>query len=63
MIKIRCKECAHFYKRMVGESGNGYNPFPTCYLYEDTGRRPNILTQECFEKRKRPKNKEVHYDC
>lgn len=37
MIKIRCKECAHYYRKMIGDEGKGYNPFPACYLYEDTG--------------------------
>lgn len=36
-------------------SGQGYNPAPYCHLYEDIGKRPNILTQECFEKRQKKK--------
>ena len=50
MGELKCKKCVHFYRVMVTE--NGYNPYPSCQCLEDTGRRPNILTQECFEKRK-----------
>lgn len=57
MTTIKCKQCAHYYVRMTGANGGGYNPAPTCYLFEDTGRRPNILTQECFEKRSRVRRK------
>ena len=49
----KCKKCNHYYSRMIGAEGMGYNPFPSCYLLEDTGKHPNVLTQECFEKRKK----------
>ena len=52
-MDIKCKKCFHYYVRPIGPNGIGYNPAPSCYLYEDTGRRPNILTQECFEPRKK----------
>ena len=52
---MKCQKCRHFYRRMIGANGEGYNPSPCCWLYEDTGRRPNVLTQECFEKRKKLK--------
>ena len=55
-MKKECKNCAHFYRVMVKESG--YNPFPCCQLFDDTGERPKPLTMECFEPRKKPK-KEV----
>lgn len=60
MEKLKCSKCAHFYSTMVGENGVGYNPFPFCHCYEDTGKRPRILTQECFEpRRKRTRNKKT----
>ena len=31
------------------------NPAPYCHCYEDTGKPANILTQECFQ----PKRKEA----
>ena len=46
-------KCRHFYRRMVDQSGHGYKPFPCCWLFEDTGRRPNALNQECFEKKRK----------
>ena len=49
-MSINCKKCAHFYRVMA--TGTGYNPFPSCHLYENTGEYPNILTQECFTKRR-----------
>lgn len=49
-MEIKCKKCRHYYVRMVGPGGVGYNPAPCCWCYEDTGKWPNILTQECFEK-------------
>lgn len=51
--KIKCGKCRHYYRKMVGANGQGYNPAPCCWCYEDTGRRPTILTQECFEPRPR----------
>lgn len=55
MPELKCKKCAHFYRVMV--TGSGYNPYPSCQCFEDTGNRPNILTQECFEPRKKQKEK------
>lgn len=50
-MKKECKNCAHFYRVMVKESG--YNPFPCCQLFDDTGERPKPLTMECFKPRKK----------
>jgi len=36
---------------MVGTGGTGYNPYPSCWITEDTGRKRNVLTNECFEPR------------
>lgn len=47
-MTLKCKSCIHYYRTMV--TREGYNPSPYCHLYEDTGQRPNVLTQECFEK-------------
>jgi hypothetical protein len=52
-MTLKCKSCIHYYRTMA--TGAGYNPAPYCHLWEDTGRTPNILTQECYEKRKPPK--------
>ena len=56
---MKCTKCRHFYRVMV--TGAGYNPSPCCQLQEDTGRRPQPMTQECFEpreKRRQIKNAE-----
>ena len=53
---MKCYKCLHYYVRMVGNGGYGYNPNPSCWLFEDTGRRPNVLTQECFEPMKKRKS-------
>lgn len=59
MMKLKCRKCAHFYRTMVGANGAGYNPAPYCHCYEDTGKPANILTQECFQaKRKEAKRNE-----
>ena len=50
---MKCKKCKHYYRTMT--SGQGYNPAPYCHLFEDTGKRPNVLTQECFAKRQKNK--------
>lgn len=50
---MKCKKCVHFYRVMATQQG--YNPYPSCQCYEDTGKRPDILTQECFEPRKKKK--------
>lgn len=55
---IKCKKCKHYYRMMTTEGG-GYNPAPCCHLLEDKNKRPNILTQECFEPRKKSKKKRV----
>lgn len=47
-MTLKCKSCIHYYRTMV--TREGYNPSPYCHLYEDAGQRPNVLTQECFEK-------------
>ena len=47
---MKCQKCKYFYRIM--STGSGYNPFPCCHLFDETGKRPNVLTQECFEKRK-----------
>lgn len=52
---MKCKKCRHFYAVMATEAG--YNPYPCCHLREDTGARPNPLTQECFEPRQKAKIK------
>lgn len=55
---MKCYKCIHYYVRMVGPGGQGgYNPYPCCRLFEDTGRRPNVLTQECFEPVKKSKSR------
>ncbi len=54
---MKCYKCAHWYVKMTDLGGHGYNPYPCCQLYEDTGNWPNILTQECFKKRKKVKTK------
>lgn len=46
---MKCKKCRHYYKTMIGQDGVGYNPYPYCHYHEDTGKRPNILTQECYK--------------
>ena len=49
----KCRRCRFYCVRMTGEKGNGFNPFPSCYYYEITGKRPNILEPErCFQPRK-----------
>lgn len=53
----KCKKCKHYYARMIGPKGVGYNPYPCCQLYEDSGKWPNVLTKECFEARKTAKKK------
>lgn len=50
---MKCKKCRHFYTVMVTKEG--YNPFPCCHLWEDEGKRPEPLTQACFEPRRRSK--------
>ena len=50
-MELKCKKCCHYYRTMAAESG--YNPYPCCHLYEGTGRRADIITQSCFERRKR----------
>lgn len=57
---LKCKKCAHYYRTMVGEGG--YNPAPCCHLWEDEGKRPNILSQECYKPRKRERRKETRKD-
>ena len=52
-MKKECKNCTHFYRVMAKDSG--YNPFPCCQLFDDTGERPKPLTRECFEPKKKPK--------
>jgi len=59
---VKCKKCKHFYKTMAGPNGGGYNPYPFCHYYENTGRRPAILTQECFEPRGRQRGKRTTPD-
>lgn len=46
---IKCKKCKYYYRTMAGIGG--YNPAPYCHYFEDTGNRPNVLSQECFKKR------------
>lgn len=52
---MKCKKCRHFYVRMVGAHGMGFNPSPSCWLFEDTGKRPNVLTKECYEQKEKRK--------
>ena len=47
---MKCYKCKHYYRVMA--KSTGYNPAPSCQLREDTGKRPNVLTQECFERKK-----------
>ena len=51
-MELKCKKCVHYYVKMVGADGVGYNPGPSCYLFEDKGEWPKILTQECYEPKK-----------
>ena len=51
--EMKCKKCRHFYTVMVTKEG--YNPFPCCHLWEDEGKRPEPLTQACFEPRRKSK--------
>lgn len=48
---LKCKKCKYYYRTMA--TGQGYNPAPYCHCFEDTGKQPKILTQECFEKRRK----------
>lgn len=54
---MKCQKCRHFYRRTVGSDGKGYNPYPCCWLFEDTGKRTNVLSQECFEPKRKVKRK------
>lgn len=56
---MKCQKCRHYYRRMAGPGGKGYNPFPSCWMFEDTGRRPDVLTQECFEPKRKVKARNV----
>lgn len=47
---MKCKKCLYFYRTMA--AAGGYNPAPYCHYYEDTGGRPNPLSQQCFKNRK-----------
>lgn len=51
-MSLKCKRCLHWY-RVMARPGEGYNPYPCCHCYEDTGKRPNVLTQECYQARKK----------
>lgn len=46
---MKCKKCKYYYCTMA--AGSGYNPYPYCHLFEDTGKRPTPLTQDCFTKK------------
>ena len=48
-LHMKCKKCKYYYRTMASEQG--YNPYPYCHYYEETQKRPNILTQECFHKK------------
>lgn len=48
---MKCERCSHYY--IVATNDGGHNPAPCCHLREDTGRKPDVLTQECFEHRKK----------
>lgn len=52
---MKCSKCLHYYR--ITATAAGYNPYPCCRLYEDTGERPNVLTRECFRKRPNPSKK------
>lgn len=54
---VKYQTCAHFHIRTPSDEGTGYNPFPSCYLPEDTDRRPDVLTQACFELREGPRRR------
>lgn len=49
--EVKCRKCRHYYEKMVGANGKGYNPYPCYQLYDDAGRHPNVLTQDCYEPR------------
>lgn len=56
MDKKDCKNCTHFYRG--ASMGIGYNPFPCCHKFEDTGEYPNPLALTCFKGRLREKKNE-----
>lgn len=48
-LDIKCNKCKYYYR---GASfGIGYNPFPCCHRFEDTGEKCNPLTFECFKRK------------
>lgn len=47
-LDIKCNKCKYYYRGAM--FGSGYNPFPYCHKFEETGERCNPLTFECFEK-------------
>ena len=48
-LNIKCEKCIYYYR---GASfGFGYNPFPSCHKFEETGEIGNPLTFECFNKK------------
>ena len=48
-----CKKCVFFYRVMA--TAEGYNPFPRCHCYEETGKSPDPLEKSCFKKKKTTK--------
>lgn len=60
---MKCKKCRYYYVRMVGTNGTGFNPAPSCWRFEDTGKRPNVLTQECYEPKKKIRRQRNEVDC
>ena len=48
-LNIKCEKCKFYYKGAT--FGIGYNPFPCCHKFEETGQVSNPLTFECFNKR------------
>lgn len=51
-LDIKCEKCKYYYRgASLGEGG--YNPFPCCHKFEETGERCNPLTFDCFKSNKR----------
>lgn len=62
-IQSKCTKCRRYYRTMsIPGVMTSYNPAPFCHLFEETGKHPMPLTQECFAPRKQiTKRKEHHH--
>ena len=49
-LKIKCNTCKYWYTGNAYGNGVGYNPFPCCHKFDETGERCNPLTFECYVK-------------